>query len=249
LNPINPPGPPGEGFVHLWITKLRSWSPHTGELRPLLSRDEIDRLERLKIQQKAENFLSSRGILRLILSSYLDTDPQRLLIKTSPAGKPYLPNSAVSFNISHSSDYLLAGVTLKSRIGIDIQEIYPISNPERIIQHYYSPSEQDYLNSLPTREYQEGFFAIWTAKEAYLKAIGDGFQESPAGLSTIPGPGSHSTFLLDHPGADQKNPLWTILSLEIARNYQAALAVEGAVPEILRIPLSPRDCFHQKLDK
>ena len=118
---------------------------------------------------------------------YLTEDPNDLSINYTPAGKPFLPDTELQFNLSHSKDFLLCGISLTNQIGIDIQEIYPISSLDRIINNYFSPTEIQYLRSLPSREeYQEHFFAIWTAKEAYLKAVGDGIQGSFNQLSMIP---------------------------------------------------------------
>lgn len=236
------PGPINEGSVHLWIADLKTWRSHAGKLRSLLSDDEIKRLDRLKIINKREEFLCSRGILRVILSKYISEDPNDILINYTPAGKPILSDAEIQFNISHSGDFLICGISLINRIGLDIQEIYSISSLDRIINNFFSPAEIQYLRTLPSREtYQEHFFAIWTAKEAYLKAVGDGIQGSFNQLSIIPESAALLNFRLDHPDLNAEDRQWAINTLEIAQGYRAAMAINGELLELQKFEINPGD--------
>jgi len=233
---------PGEGLIHLWIVRLTEWKSHLFELKALLSNEEIERSLRLKVKDKQEQSICSRGISRIILSSYLDKNPANLQIQSTPDGKPYLERSEIRFNLSHSGDILLCGLSYKSRIGIDIQQIYAITNLGTIIKNYFSENERKYLDSQPVDQLKNHFFAIWTAKEAYLKAIGKGFQESPDNISTLPDE-SLQNFLLDHPSSDQKSQEWTISSIEVNQGYKAAIAVNEKIKEIEIIPFNPEAYF------
>jgi len=244
LDPTKLPGDINDGTVHLWITDLNSWRNHAEILRNLLSAEEIKRLDRLKIKEKKEEFLRSRGILRIILSMYLTENPNDLVFNYTPAGKPILPDTELQFNLSHSKDFLLCGISLTNRIGIDIQEIYPISSLDRIINNFFSPLEIQYLRSLSSREeYQEHFFAIWAAKEAYLKAVGDGIQGSFKELSTIPSSPDLKSFNMDFPGTTKTDINWTIKSVKVSQGYCAALAYDGRLNDLSHYELLPEDIF------
>ncbi len=233
---------PGDDLIYLWIVRLNEWKSHLFELKALLSREEIERSLRLKIKDKQEQFICSRAILRIILGSYLDKNPAHLQIQATTDGKPYLEKSEIRFNLSHSGDILLCGLSYRSLIGIDIQQIYPITNLETIIKNYFSENERKYLESQPVDQLKNHFFSIWTAKEAYLKAIGKGFQESPTDISTLPDE-SLQYFLLDHPGSGQESQGWTITSIEFNQGYKAAVAVNAKVEGIKRIPFDPKEYF------
>ncbi len=244
MDPTKLPGVLNDGTVHLWVADLNSWGNHAGNLRALLSDEELNRLDRLKIDNKKTEFLCSRSILRIILSMYLTEDPNDLAISYTLAGKPILPDTELQFNVSHSKDFLLCGISLTNRIGIDIQEIYPISSLDRIINNFFSPTEIQYLRSLPSRKvYQEHFFAIWTAKEAYLKAVGDGIQGSFNQMSTIPASTDLKIFKLDLPDTAKTEMNWTIKSVEVSQGYSAALAFDGKLKELSRYELIPEDFF------
>jgi 4'-phosphopantetheinyl transferase len=215
---------------------------HLFKLKALLSAEEIERSLRLKIKEKQEQFVCSRAILRTILGSYLDKNPANLQIQPTPDGKPYLKKSEICFNLSHSGNILLYGFSHKSLIGIDIQQIYPITNIETIIKNYFSETERKYLESQPVDQLMNHFFSIWTAKEAYLKAIGKGFQESPSKISTIPDK-SLKIFHLDHPQTQEKSQGWTITSIEVNQNYKAAVAVNGKIGGIKVFPFNSEVYF------
>jgi len=206
--------------------------------RKSLSKEESKRYQRLIIPEKKDQFLLSRGLLRHILSSYLDKSADSINISTNAAGKPFLQESNLTFNISHSGDFLLYGFCLASSIGVDIQKIFSISNPDTIIKNVFSLEERDYLESLPESGRMHTFFAIWTAKEAYLKALGDGFREPPTGISTIPDPTSQD-YSLNHPSRDDQGPAWTIQSIEINTEYKAALAVNRDISQLQEIRFKP----------
>jgi len=233
-----------EGSAHIWTADLIVWRSYAERLRSLLSEEEKDRLARLKITNKREEFLCSRGILRIILSRYVAEDPDKLPINYTPAGKPFLPGTGIQFNISHSKDFLLCGISLNKQIGLDIQEIYSISSLDRIINNFFSPAETRYLHTLPSGEtYREHFFAIWTAKESYLKAVGDGIQGSFNQISIIPESVDLKIFKLDLPDTPKTEMNWTIKSVEVSQGYSAALAYDGKLDKVRRFEFLPEDFF------
>jgi len=240
LHPIKSPEPIIEGSIHLWTADLDAWKPHTPKLRELLSDQEIKRLDRLKIHSKKDEFLSSRGILRIILALYTGKDPDRIQLGSTSAGKPILPGSPIEFNVSHSRDMFVCGISVKSKIGLDIQEVYSISSLDKIVNNYLSPAEYQYLENLPSSDMrQDHFFAIWTAKEAYLKAVGDGIKENFNQVSIIPDSADHRTYRLSLPETTSEEGNWTIRSIDLAEGYSSALAYYGEIMELVRYEIGP----------
>lgn len=242
VDPDNSPNPLHHGTIHLWTADLKTWIPHAEKLRYLLSSEELGRLDRRKIQGKKDEFLCSRSILRIILSKYVALDPETLIIMSSSSGKPYLPDSGIEFNISHSRDMLICGISSKQKIGLDIQEVYDISSMDRIIQNHFSPAEIQHLKDLPNNDmYREHFFAIWTAKEAYFKGLGDGIKDTFKKVSIIPGSVDIRTYSLSLPISPTEQFKWTIIPVEISPGYIAALAYEGSINEQFRYEITPKN--------
>ena len=77
-------------------------------------------------------------------------------------GKPL--NDNISFNISHSNEYVIIGIS-KTNIGIDIEYIKDVK--DNLINYCLSDNEKNNLNKY-------NFYYFWTRKEAYFKLLGKG---------------------------------------------------------------------------
>jgi 4'-phosphopantetheinyl transferase len=217
------------------MADLQDWISNTEQFYNLLSGAEIERLERYLSKDKRSEFLISRGLLRMILAAYLDGDPAKLEIHISQDGKPWVDQAGMSFNISHSGKILLIACGTSGNIGVDIQEIYQISSLTRIIERFFSPAEKNYLAGADTLS--ESFFELWTAKEAYLKALGAGFQSSPPEISLLPDPSHPGSYTVTGPpSAGQR---WSVRTLEVGVGFKAAAAAVGQIKGITLLPLSP----------
>ncbi len=196
---------------------------------------ELKRLDRYKIQEKKQEFTLSRGLLRLLLSAYLKREPSKLEFPVSPDGKPYLQDSSISFNISHSGGLFLAGFSLFQNMGVDVQEVYPITARPQVIQSYFSDAEKEYLEKRPGG--LDAFFSLWTAKESYLKARGKGFRLSSKDFSALPEGTSPESYMIYYRSECVQG--WSIAALEVGVGYKAAVAAEGQVREIQLSYLQP----------
>jgi len=181
--------------------------------------------------------------LRIILAQHLNDIPEAVKINIAANGKPYLPDSEIQFNISHSEDLFLCSLTLGSKTGIDGQQVYPIANMQTLIKNYFHTEEQGYLASIKEDLLTEEFFSLWTAKEAYLKATGEGFQRASTSFCVAPRNNQLNSFVLRDPRISPADNLWEIHRLNIAPAYQSAVAVERKNSQILQIPFSPADYY------
>ncbi|MCM3738298.1 4'-phosphopantetheinyl transferase superfamily protein [Bacillus cytotoxicus] len=92
-------------------------------------------------------------------------------------GKPILtfPRN-VHFNISHAGIWVVCIVD-EQPVGIDVERIQEIDID--IAQRFFTKEEYDYIiSSWTTDEQQKRFFQIWTMKECYVKATGEGLSKS-----------------------------------------------------------------------
>ena len=84
-------------------------------------------------------------------------------------GKPYfLSNREIFFNISHSSNYVVCAIGDKP-VGIDIEG--GRKGRQNLARRFFDRAESDWIEEA---ESDERFFRIWTLKEAYGKATGQG---------------------------------------------------------------------------
>jgi phosphopantetheinyl transferase len=136
-------------------------------------------------------WIAARGWLRIVLSRATGFAPERLTLRTGLLGKPALAESDIQFSLSHSGGLALLAISSQNSIGVDIE---------------------------PDDPARESALLEWTAREAYLKAVGLGLA---AGLATsLPDSG------------------WTIQHFGPAPGYLGAVAVDTVGVEFDVRPLS-----------
>jgi len=216
--------------VHVWRAALESPTVNVQRLKNVLSEDERDRAERFYFPKDRDHFTVARGVLRVLLARYLDTDPNQLRFSYGSHGKPTLTiasgGDALRFNVSHSSGLALYAFARGREIGIDLERIRMDLDYEQIAARFFSARESTSLAALSTRMKPEAFFARWTLKEAYVKASGKGLSIplDHFGVSSTPGA---SAALLSIAVDPDEALRWSLRRLAPALGYVAAIAVEG----------------------
>ncbi|GAA0731487.1 hypothetical protein GCM10009430_43780 [Aquimarina litoralis] len=82
-------------------------------------------------------------------------------------GKPFIKNSNLNFNISHSGNTVVC-IFSHQDIGIDIEEIQHIEYT--LFENVFSDQEMQKIEQYGVSK----FYEYWTKKEAIIKAIGKG---------------------------------------------------------------------------
>jgi 4'-phosphopantetheinyl transferase len=216
--------------VHVWRASLDLTASHRESLSGI-SADELERAQRFHFEKDCARFIVARGLLRAILSRYLNVDPTHLRFHYTAYGKPALATgfsrNTLSFNLSHSDELALFAITHDREIGVDLERIrYDIAD-EQIAQRFFSPREIMSLRGLSVDRRSEMFFQYWTRKEAYLKARGEGlsFPLERFDVSLIRGDAAKPICLADDL---QESADWHVQDLFAGAGYAAAIAVAGS---------------------
>ena len=217
--------------VHIWRARLDQNEARVDRLQQVLSTDEQARARRFHFDQDRKHFIVARGVLRLLLSRYLDTEPSQLAFRYSSHGKPSaiaMPGQkTLSFNVSHSHGLALYAITRERRIGIDIERIRTDFAYEPVAEQFFSPREKAMLDALEAeRVKRKAFFDCWTRKEAYIKAKGKGLSLPLDRFDVSLAPGEPA-MILESRGDPLEATRWSLHELFPGPGYAAALAVEG----------------------
>jgi 4'-phosphopantetheinyl transferase len=159
------------GDIHLWDRTLDDATP--AAFCPVLSPDEIERMERFKMPFLRSRFAVARGTLRILAGRYLEVPPESLKFRYGAQGKPEL--DGLHFNISHSGSRMAAAFSCDGPLGLDIEEISPRLHARDIAGRYFNTREREELETTDEAEFLRGFYRLWTAKEAVMKATSLGF--------------------------------------------------------------------------
>lgn len=123
---------------------------------------------------------SGRAPLRKLLGAYLGLPAEQIGFEAGPHGRPACAaasSAGLDFNWSHSGAYALAAVARSlPELGIDIEIPHPRQRAMALAKRFFAPAEHLALARLGPEAIESGFLRLWTAKEAVLKALGEGLQ-------------------------------------------------------------------------
>ncbi|MFC1668393.1 4'-phosphopantetheinyl transferase family protein [Chlamydiota bacterium] len=211
--------------LHIWKINLLE-NKSIDSLYELLSHDERARAKRFHFKEHSRRFIVSHGMLRQILACYVNVSADTLTFSYTEKGKPELLNSHnhIRFNLSHSHEMALVGVLIEVPIGIDIEYLPKETDVDGLAKRFFSSQEYEQLSKIPNSIKQEAFFRIWTLKEAYLKATGEGIAglESVEVMCAVESPPE----FVKINGSSEESQRWSVYSLKPEEDYIASVVVK-----------------------
>lgn len=214
--------------VHVWRISLARLVPQFAELASSLPEDERARAARFRFPVHRNRFIAAHRALRAILAHYLRTTAAALRFQYSGHGKPSLASGVsgldLHFNLSHSNELALVGVTLGRDIGVDIEQVRPEFAGLDIAQRFFAPGEVAALRALPEPERASAFFRCWTRKEAFVKARGEGLSLPLDRFEVSLQPGVPAALLRAELERDEASR-WEIADVAPGAGYAGAVAV------------------------
>jgi 4'-phosphopantetheinyl transferase len=211
--------------VHVWSMSLDLSEAEQRRLERVISAEETARAERFVFPADRRRYVAAHGLLRSILSGYLGASPGAIAFRSNSDGKPRLAHpERVRFNLSHSGFLGLLAVSADREVGVDIEEIRDIGDMEDLAKTCFSPVERAALAAVPTAQRKWAFFAGWTRKEAFLKALGDGLLRPLDSFDVNLTPDEPARLIRAQGVAAES---YAVRSLEPAPGYVGALVVNG----------------------
>ena len=127
----------------------------------------------------------ARALLRDILADYLETHPDHVPLRLDPGQAPSVAASwqglSLSISLSYAGGVALIGLCPGARIGVDLVEIVPIPDWDRVARLYLGPDAALRLANMNRADSEKNFVLAWAEMEARSKCLGQGLQEwSPA---------------------------------------------------------------------
>jgi phosphopantetheine--protein transferase-like protein len=147
--------------------------------RSWLSADEAARAAAFRFEKHRDRYVRGRGMMRGLLARLLGAAPRELAFSIGDKGKPHLASARVSFNLSHSEGTAAFALGEVPYLGIDLERLDRTVDIEGLARRCFREKEIAWMHSFPEAERHHAFFRIWTAKEARMKATGEGFSLEP----------------------------------------------------------------------
>lgn len=131
-------------------------------------KEKREKIFKIKVKYKKVQSIIGEILLKELLQekniSYKD-----LMFSTNDYGKPYITNSDIFYNISHSFEYIVTIISDKE-IGIDIEKIRKTNL--NCVNQFATPQERKYITA-NNQNIEKKIFEIYTLKEAYFKMKGN----------------------------------------------------------------------------
>ncbi len=142
---------------------------------PVLSPDELARARAFQADAPRRRFIARRAALRRLLARKTGGRPDAVTLSYAGAGKPLLAGEAgrhFHFSTSHSGDLGIV-VLATVPVGVDVERLRHLPEADGLLDTWLTPAEAAEARGRHA-EPSEAFLVFWSAKEACLKATGDG---------------------------------------------------------------------------
>ncbi len=128
-------------------------------------------------------FLARRGVARRLAAARLGVDPAEVVIGHAGSGAPRIlaPEAGLRISMSGRDDFCAVALA-EAPVGVDMEPLVPPAEPAWAVLH---ADERRALAGLEEGARHVAFLRIWTAKEAYLKALGEGLARELGGIEVI----------------------------------------------------------------
>jgi len=217
--------------VHLWHVATIG-APLT--LSPLLSPDERARAATMRFGDHRWQYSAVRAALRRVLAGYLHTDPRAIDFSYGRHGRPVLhpriAGTGIAFSVSHAGARGVIAVARTAALGVDIERVVDGRRALGVAGRFFAAREAAALRALSDGQLPYGFTAVWTRKEAYVKALGQGLTLPLADfeVTSSPNPPAVVRCAASDPHAPEA---WTLTEIVCLPGHVCTVAVAHRVGE------------------
>lgn len=164
----------------LYLLDLRPFFSHNCWVLflPALTPERAGRARVCRKEADAARIAGAGWLLDFALTKE-NIPPSSRVFSKNEWGKPFLKDLPLAFSLSHAGHFAACAVS-SSPLGVDIESARCTM---ALAERHFHPDELSYLNSLPAASQPDALLRLWTAKEAFLKALGRGLSLPLASFS------------------------------------------------------------------
>ena len=172
------------------------------------------------------------ALLRHVVGRVTGVPPARVAVRRAcpdcggPHGRPSLPGTGWQVSLTHAGDWAGLALSDTAPVGLDLEPV-TAAHDEATVDVICAPEEERPVDA-------RGFLELWTAKEAVLKATGEGLACPPS--QVVLRRTDRAPQLLSYRGAPRDASLrW----VSPAPGYVGALAVLGPLAAVVEHRVGP----------
>lgn len=217
---------PHDPGVHLYWVDFSSC--HGLNLQGWVTEEErLEFGEFLKASDRHKR-LVARAFLRYLAAHHLDVQPRAISYERDAWGKLHFAEAINpdrwEFNLSYTQGGVFFAFTQHGSIGVDIEDTAQDIEAIEIARDFFHPIEYQEMLALSPPLQKRRFFQIWTAKEAFVKAVGRGLSYGLENFSISRVSSEWKEILRVHgEGIDGRN--WLIIPIDVPPLCVATVAI------------------------
>lgn len=185
----------------------------------------LDDAERARVARRATPGLRRRATVslasrRLLAGEVLGVAPEEVTLDAGADGRRRAAapgRGPVALSVSTCGPTGIVAVARGGPVGIDVEDFDEVPSSEAFVARVTTPSERHALAALDDAARQHALLVLWTRKEAYLKAIGEGIGSRLASLDVPLSEGLHGA-----PWRPDGEQTWFLYDLDCPRPRLAA---------------------------
>lgn len=217
-------------IVQIWTMRIRD----TAEAMPgswcaILDAAEQQRALRFVFDRHRVTYVAAHVLMRAVFSMIVpEVAPASWRLVAGTRGKPvaFVGEQAapISFNLSHADGIVGLAIIGEPHhaVGFDLEALDRRVTLE-VADRYFCPQEVSWLGALPRPEQATGFLRLWTLKEAFIKATGEGLSRDLASFwFAMSPPRIHFT-----PSSPDQSNDWRFEQQQLAGRFVAAVGVHA----------------------
>ncbi len=164
--------------VDVFVAHVRAFGARLEDAGLPLSDAERARAARFHHLSDRWEFVLGRLMARSLLAARTGIAAREFTFIENAHGRPEIAApplaSHLRFNLSHSGGIVACVLGETKQIGVDVERLDRQPVDPRVILRYCSDPERASLEAMSEALRHERFLALWTLKEAYVKARGTG---------------------------------------------------------------------------
>ncbi|WP_199099906.1 4'-phosphopantetheinyl transferase superfamily protein [Dyella sp. ASV21] len=176
-----------DAHAHVLVFDAVPWRLHQEAALHLLSPLEQQRAGRFRLAEHRDTYVLAHAFWRLAIAMALARDVRSVGLVISASGQPQLPGIGYATSLSHSGTHIAIALARAACVGVDIEQAPPRQGLYSLVSVLCTPHEARAIEALAEDERDAALLALWTRKEALLKAFGIGLREAPTGIAADPG--------------------------------------------------------------
>lgn len=176
---------PNDLDIKLFAVALAGLDQPPAPWLTVLEAAEHSKAARFKNAQDRTSYVAAHALTRWALAAELSGQAAAdLRFRENEYGKPGLIGHDLHFNLSHTHDMAVVALCRSGPVGVDVEQINPTHAHPGLAQDIFTPEEFQTLQNQPG--FAAAFTALWTAKEAIIKAEGQGLALNLAAIRITP---------------------------------------------------------------